>query len=620
MFDTVKAYFGDDPFIFVSYSHKDRGIVLPIVYELQKNYNVWFDEGLHYGKEWDDEIADKLNHCAGILFMITDNFLDSPNCRDELEYARNNNKEFINICIDENTVFPGWFEFRFGRFQRCNFYTFESRTEAVKDLSKKCIWFETVKAKLIDDSFSTKIVTALKTMGVPCELKNIITGPAITTYEITVADSVKVSKIMKSTDQIKLELQRPELRLSLSTSKRAIIVEVPNAIQKDVPLLPLIRNDEFCSKQSKLAFVVGVDSENNVLYSDLKNLPHLFVGGRSGSGKTSFLDTVIVSIASKTSPSDVRFVLINTKSPEFNAFDALPHLLMPPVTKVQNALKVLKFLRNETERRLDLLIKAGQRDFDRYNEFVSSQNTSTEKLPYVVVLIDDIYELMLDNRDEVEMLVATTLQKSRAVGIHFVISTSMVTADLKIVTGLIKASIPSRVSFKVDTSIQSRSILDIPGAEYLIGAGDMLFLQLGSREPIRIKGAVAEENLRDITAAITEKWSSKEDASTFYNKQDETVFFEKMTDTDCEKKKKERVDAEEQERVQVAEALKILIEKKSIYTSLIQRKLSVGYNRASRLIARMQENGYISFDNQEGKYIALMSDTEYREIIRDLNK
>lgn len=316
----------------------------------------------------------------------------------------------------------------------------------------------------------------------------------------------------------------------------------------------------------------------------------------------------------------MRFVLINTKSPEFNAFDALPHLLMPPVSKVQNALKVLKYLRNETERRLELLIKAGQRDFDRYNEFASSQNTLTEKLPYIVVLIDDIYELMLDNRDEVEMLVATTLQKSRAVGIHFVISTSMVTADLKIVTGLIKASIPSRVSFKVDTSIQSRSILDIPGAEYLIGAGDMLFLQLGAREPIRVKGAVAEENLRDITAAISEKWSIKEDASTFYNKQDETVFFEKMTDTDCEKKKKERVDAEEQERVQVAEALKILIEKKTISTSLIQRKLSVGYNTASRLISRMQENGYISFDNQEGKHIALMSDTEYREIIRDLNK
>ena len=248
MFDDVKAYFGDEPFIFVSYSHKDKEKTIPIIYELQKNYNVWFDEGLHYGKEWDDEIADKLNHCAGILFMITDNFLDSPNCRDELEYVRNNNKEFINICIDENTVFPGWFEFRFGRFQRCHFYTFESRTEAVKDLSKKCGWFETVKAKLIDDSFSTKIVTAFNTMGVPCELKNIITGSAITTYEITVGDSVKVSKIMKSADQIKLELQCPELRLSLSSSKRAIIVEVPNAIQKDVSLLPLVRNDEFCIK------------------------------------------------------------------------------------------------------------------------------------------------------------------------------------------------------------------------------------------------------------------------------------------------------------------------------------------------------------------------------------
>ena len=440
------------------------------------------------------------------------------------------------------------------------------------------------------DSVSQKILAAFRKNGVTCELKNVVTGPTVTLYEISVGDHITLPRISKSVKRIELELQCPDLRSVISPISGAVILEIPNGgKQKDVPLMPLLKCEYARHVSSGIAFALGIDAENDEMFPDLRTLPHLMVGGRSGSGKTTLLNSIIISIAERSSPDDVKFVLINTKTHEFGAFGKLSHLLMPPVESKESAIEVLESLYEETNRRFDLLSKAGIRDFDLYN-YGALDRGESGKLPYIVVIIDDIDELFSAGRSKAEMLCAGIMQRSRAVGMHFVITTGF--SGRQTIPGIIKACVPSRICLKVDTPVQSRTILDAGGAEKLLGDGDMLFAHYASNTPTRVKGAIAEGDIGAIVDSIAEKWKAGAPVKTPKEKFYENPF--------------------------ASDVLRLLIENRKLTVGMIQRKLTLGYNRASDLMDGLVDLGCVSFNKECGHHIALLENVEYEKMISEI--
>ncbi len=352
--------------------------------------------------------------------------------------------------------------------------------------------------KLLEDT--------LGSFGVRVKVTRVTQGPAITRFEVQPAPGVKVSKITSLSDDIALSLAAPDVRMEAPIpGKSAVGIEVPNREIATVHFREVLESEEFQNSQSKLTFALGKDIAGAPVIGDLTKMPHLLIAGATGSGKSVCINTLIASIVYKARPDEVKLLLIDPKMVELTNYNGIPHLISPVVTEPQKAASALKWIVMEMETRYELFAAAGVRDIVRYNFIVSEKKENEQKsLPYVVVIIDELADLMMVAPAEVEEAICRLAQMARAAGIHLIVATQRPSVD--VITGLIKANIPSRIAFAVSSQIDSRTILDMGGAEKLLGRGDMLYNPIGVNKPLRVQGCfLADKEVKNIVDYLMEQ-------------------------------------------------------------------------------------------------------------------
>jgi S-DNA-T family DNA segregation ATPase FtsK/SpoIIIE len=417
---------------------------------------------------------------------------------------------------------------------------------------------------------SRQLEQTLAHFGVQVRVLEVHHGPVITRYDLQPAPGVKVSKIVNLTDDLALGLAAKGLRLEAPIpGKAAIGVEVPNKETQVVTFREVLEAKSFWNS-GKLSIGLGVDIAGEVVVADLGKMPHLLVAGATGSGKSVCVNTMIMSVLFKAFPDEVKFIMIDPKMVELSMYNGIPHLMAPVVTEAKKAAGVLHMVVNEMERRYKLFAEARVRDREKYNE----QLTEGEPLPYIVVIIDELADLMMVAPVEVEDSICRLAQMARATGIHLVVATQRPSVD--VITGLIKANIPSRIAFAVSSQVDSRTILDTVGAERLLGRGDALFSPAGSMKPLRVQGALVTE--KEIEAVI-KHW--KEQGEPDY--QDQFVNIPE----------KEVAVATVEEDDLFWDAVRIVVEHGQASASVLQRRLRVGYTRAARLVDMMESKGIV---------------------------
>ncbi len=420
---------------------------------------------------------------------------------------------------------------------------------------------------------SKQLEQKLKNFGVSGKVVGISPGPVVTTYEYSPAPGVKINKIAGLADDLALGLKAQSVRVVGSVpGKAALGIEIPNEKRQIVYIRELIGNEKYRANSHKLTIALGLDVIGNLAMANLAKMPHLLIAGATGAGKSVGINTIIASILYNATPQEVRFLMVDPKRIELSGYEGIPHLLHPVVVDPKLASKALNWAVREMERRYRLLEEARVKSFDSYNE------TSEEKLPYIVVIVDELADLMMVASKDVEAAIARLAQMARAAGIHLILATQRPSVD--VLTGLIKANFPTRISFKVSSKIDSRTILDASGAEHLLGAGDMLFLAPGTANIKRIHGAYISEKE---TSDIVDFW--KKQGSFSY---DETVIQEIEKDqlgTGAES------DDDFDDRYD--EAVALVSEAGQASISMVQRRLRVGYNRAARMIEMMEKEGIV---------------------------
>jgi DNA segregation ATPase FtsK/SpoIIIE, S-DNA-T family len=435
----------------------------------------------------------------------------------------------------------------------------------------------------------------LKQFGVGAKVTRAVKGPSVTRFEVQPDIGVKVSKITNLADDIKLSLAAKDIRMEAPIpGKHAIGIEVPNQHRRPVSMLELLNTDAFQQYSSKLAVGVGLDIEGSPIIMDLKKMPHGLVAGATGSGKSVFINTTLISLLYKASPDDVKFLLIDPKMVELTPYNHLPHLVAPVITDVKAATAALKWAVDEMESRYERFANEGVRDIDRYNDKVMRHEIMDEKMPYIVIVIDELADLMMVSPQDVEDYICRIAQKARACGIHLLLATQRPSVD--VITGLIKSNIPTRIAFSVSSQVDSRTILDVAGAEKLLGRGDMLLQLNGVGRIMRIQGAyVSDQEIERVTNFV--KKQAKPD---YLFNQEELI---------------QNVSSfEEDEDDLLYEAIELVIDEEKASTSFLQRKFSIGYNRAARLIDRMEEIGLISQQNGSKPREILLSKEQVREL------
>lgn len=418
----------------------------------------------------------------------------------------------------------------------------------------------------------------LESFNVKAKIVHISQGPTVTRYEIEPAPGVKVSKIVNLADDIALSLAASGVRIEAPIpGKAAIGIEVPNKVTLSVPLRDVLESDEFLQSSSKLVVALGKDIAGKTVTADLGKMPHLLVAGSTGSGKSVCINTLLTSILFKATPQEVRLILIDPKVVELTSYNGLPHLLTPVVTDAKKAASALRWAVQEMERRYEMFAAGGVRDIGRYNEmieqFPKEAGSSGEKIPYIMIIIDELADLMMASPVDVEDAIIRLAQKARAAGIHMVLATQRPSVD--VITGLIKANVPSRISFAVSSQIDSRTILDMAGAEKLLGKGDMLFYPIGMSKPLRVQGAfIADSEVEQLTEYIKQQVAPPE-------------YLEGITACEGTSQDEKKQSPFEDELFE--EAIKIIMETNQASASMLQRKFRIGYTRASRLIDTMAE-------------------------------
>jgi DNA segregation ATPase FtsK/SpoIIIE, S-DNA-T family len=415
----------------------------------------------------------------------------------------------------------------------------------------------------------------LEQFGIDATVVEVAHGPTVTRYEIQLGPGIKVSRITALADNIAMDLAASMVRVEAPIpGKAAIGVEVPNESPTMVTLRELCDDPTFKNHPSRLAVALGKDVSGVNRYADLTKMPHLLIGGATNSGKSIGLATLITSLLMRNTPKDVRMVMIDPKRVELTLFDSIPHLMCPVIKDVKEAPGVLRAVWREMDRRYDLFSNEGVRNIDGWNAKASFQ----DKLPYIVVVIDELADLMIQSAAEVETVIVRLAQLSRAVGIHLVIATQRPSVD--VITGLIKANIPSRLAFSVASAIDSRTILDMKGAEALIGKGDMLFMPIDANKPARVQGCFVSE--REIDAICK-----------FWRAQEPPQYVLSPVDEDVADAKKEGGDFDGETDPLWEEAVRWVAERGQASTSMIQRKFSIGFQRASRLLDMMEERSIV---------------------------
>jgi len=436
----------------------------------------------------------------------------------------------------------------------------------------------------------------LESFGVSAKVIQVSKGPSVTRFELQPKTGVKVSKIVNLADDIALNLASRGVRIEAPIpGKAAVGIEVPNKDLVPVYLREVIESDEFIYSKDKIAFAMGKDIGGNCVVSDLSKTPHLLIAGATGSGKSVCLNTLIIGILYKYLPEEVKLLMIDPKVVELSVFNGIPHLLVPVVTDPKKAAGALYWAVNEMTKRYKLFADNNVRNIEGYNELYNKGKVS-EKMPLIVIIIDELADLMMVCASDVEDYIGRLAQMARAAGMHLVIATQRPSVD--VITGVIKANIPSRISFAVSSSIDSRTILDSSGAEKLLGKGDMLFLPIGESKAVRIQGAfITEDEVEKVVDFI-----KSQDNNAEYK--DELI--EQMENSDTS----EDSEGSNQDSL-LEEAVRIVINADQASTSLLQRRLRIGYNRASRIIDEMEDRGFISGRDGSKPRQVLITENEF---------
>lgn len=480
-----------------------------------------------------------------------------------------------------------------------------------------------------------KLIDTLDSFNVKASIVNICRGPSVTRYELSPAPGVKISKITNLSDDIALNLAANGVRIEAPIpGKAAVGIEVPNKVVSMVTMRELIDSDEFRRGKSKLTCVLGKDISGEIVVTDLSKLTHLLIAGTTGSGKSVCVNSILMSILYKATPDEVKLLLVDPKMVEFTKYRSIPHLLIPVVTDAKKAAGALGWAVSEMEQRYKILSEYYCKNIDAYNELIEenlkymAENPPVEnedgelvqpvlernglpvpkeKMPRIVIAIDELADLMMAAPSEVEEYIARLAQKARAAGMHLLVATQRPTVN--VITGLIKANIPSRIALKVSSNVDSRTILDFSGAEKLIGRGDMLFLPVGAPKPMRVQGCYAsDEEIEGVTNYI------KKSSSAQYNAEIEEkikrIAAEEITQG---KKGDDRGGDDIEIDSKMEEAIKCVIEAGQASTSLLQRRLKVGYARAGRMIDDMEQMGVVGPHQGSKPRDVLMTYNEWLE-------
>ena len=439
-----------------------------------------------------------------------------------------------------------------------------------------------MEARKIKDDFENNariLEETLKDFDVEAKVVEINKGPVITRYELEPAPGVKIHRITSLSDNISLAMKAQSVRIVAPVpGKGTVGVEVPNSTSALVYLREVLDSKEYREAKSKLKLAIGKDIAGIPVVADLATMPHLLIAGATGSGKTVCVNTIITSLLFNSSPDEVKFIMIDPKRVELAVFNDLPHLLSPVVTETKKVASTLEWVVSEMDSRYELFAKSGVRNIDLYNEKYGNQRTTnderrTTKLPYIVIIIDELADLMMVAQADVEGMITRLAQLSRAVGIHIIIATQRPSVD--VITGVIKANFPARISFKVASKVDSRTVLDINGADKLLGRGDMLFIEPGASKPIRAQcSLISDREIEKITSFIKSQRSSE--------------YIEDILDV----QKKTAYKKFNKDEV-YEEAVKMVLETRQASVSVLQRRLGLGYTRAARLIDMMEDEGIV---------------------------
>ncbi|EMO0986181.1 DNA translocase FtsK [Listeria monocytogenes] len=414
----------------------------------------------------------------------------------------------------------------------------------------------------------------LENFNVQASVVNRTQGPAVTRFEVQPEKGVKVSKITNLTDDIKLNLAAKDIRIEAPIpGKSTVGIEIPNQTSRPVMLSELMNTEDFQSSTSPLTAALGLDISGTPIITDLQKMPHGLIAGATGSGKSVCINSLLVSLLYKATPDQLKLLLIDPKMVELAPYNRIPHLVSPVITDAKAATVALKWAVEEMERRYQLFSHTGVRNMEKYNEYASHPDHTGEKLPYILIVIDELADLMMVAPNDVEESISRIAQKARACGIHMIVATQRPSVD--VITGLIKANIPTRVSFSVSSQIDSRTILDASGAEKLLGKGDMLFLPSGASKPVRLQGTfVSDEEIDAVVAHVR----SQGEADYIFEEQELLV----------------KETAKENTDELFEEACDFVLSQNAASTSLLQRHFRIGYNRAARLMESLENHQIVS--------------------------
>ena len=430
----------------------------------------------------------------------------------------------------------------------------------------------------------------LASFKIEAHIINVTRGPSVTRYEVELDKGVRLNKLTTCADDIALSLGASGVRIAAVPGKISVVgIEVPNRTVTTVSLREVIGSNEFSRAKSKSSFAVGKDIGGNSIVGNIAKLPHMLIAGTTGSGKSVCMNSIIISLLYKASPDDVKLIMVDPKMVELGIYNGIPHLLIPVVTDPKKAAGSLQWAVTEMMRRYKAMSDAGVRDLESYNSIVESEGEEARKLPQVVVIIDELADLMLVAAKEVEESICRIAQMGRAAGIHLIIATQRPSAD--VITGLMKANIPSRIAFAVASAMESRIILDTQGAEKLVGRGDMLFAPIGAGKPLRVQGCfVSDEEVEAVASFVKENYMTSYDQSVMEEIERKAVQTGngKATASDPEPSSAE-LDGDEM----LPAAVDVILETGQASVSMLQRRLKLGYARAARIVDEMEEKGIV---------------------------
>jgi len=465
-----------------------------------------------------------------------------------------------------------------------------------------------------------KLISTLESFNVNASVKGIERGPRVTRYELVPAKGTRATAIINLYDDICMAVAAKGVRMESIPERSSIGVEIPNRKPQTVRLRDLIESEEFLSKASKTAVCIGMDVEGNPVYGDIAKMPHALIAGATGMGKSVLVNSLLISMLYKARPDELKLILIDPKKVEFNVYNGIPHLLIPVVTDPKQAVGALAWAVEEMERRYEMIEKACARNIEAYNAKVKEDPALGKPMPKIVIAIDELNDLMMQVKDPIENLIMSIAQKARAAGIHLIIGTQR--PSVNVITGVIKANIPTRIACKVSATVDSRTIMERSGAENLLNNGDMLFHPVGLPDPIRVQGAFVSD--AELGAVI--KFLKKQAAENPY---DEQVIAEigRLAEK-YESKSALSLDPDEDEDdggsflndKKFLDAVKVAIENQKIATSLLQRKLAIGYGKAAKYIDAMESLGIISEANGAKPREVLITADDWSDMLSRLDK